>query len=127
MGSMQPYQEGAVMTPEQMLSYCLAQPGAWRDEPWDGDLVVKVASKIFAFLGSGAAVGVKCGRTREEAGEWLARYPQDATVTAYIGRFGWNTLRLDGAIPDAELRDAVDSSYEAVLSKVPKKERPASA
>ena len=25
------------------LAYCLAKPGAWRDEPWDGQVVVKVA------------------------------------------------------------------------------------
>jgi len=34
------------------LAYCLAKPGAWQDEPWEGDVVVKVADKIFAFLGA---------------------------------------------------------------------------
>ena len=43
--------------------------------------------KIFAFLGEGT-VGVKAGATREEADEWLHRYPDDATVMAYIGRSG---------------------------------------
>ena len=86
--------------------------------------MAKVATKIFAFLGSDESVGVKCGRTREEADEWLARYPQAAEVMPYIGRSGWNSLRLDGAIPTEELREAVDASYEAVLSKVPKKDRP---
>ena len=33
------------------LDYCLAKPGAWRDEPWEGDVVAKVGDKIFAFLG----------------------------------------------------------------------------
>lgn len=113
------------MTPDELLDHCLAKPGAWRDEPWEGDLVVKVGPKIFAFLGSGTSVGVKCGRTREEADEWLARFPADASVMPYIGRSGWNTLRVGGGIPDAELLDAVDSSYEAVLSRLPKKDRPA--
>ena len=52
------------------------------------------------------------------------RYPDDAAVMAYIGRSGWNTLRIGGAIPDDELIEAVDSSYDAVLSKLPKKDRP---
>jgi len=112
------------MTPDELLGHCLAKPGAWQDEPWEGDLVVKVGPKIFAFLGSGTSVGVKCGRSRDEADEWLARYPDDASVMAYIGRSGWNTLRLDGAIPDDELRDAVDASYEMVVAKLPKKRRP---
>ena len=108
----------------QLREYCLAKPGAWPDEPWDGDAVAKVHVKIFAFLGDDS-VGVKCGSSREEADEWLARYPEDAAVMAYIGRSGWNTLRLSGAIPDEDLREAVDESYAMVVSKIPKKHRPA--
>ena len=114
------------MTPDEVLSYCLTKPGAWQDEPWEGDVVVKVATRIFAFLGSGTSVGLKCGRTRDEADEWLVRFPEDAGVMAYIGRSGWNTLRIGGAIPDDELLEAVDASYDAVVSKLPKKDRPAS-
>ena len=36
----------------EMLAYCLAKPGAWLDQPWEGDEVVKVGSRIFAFLGA---------------------------------------------------------------------------
>jgi len=111
------------MTPEELRDYSLAKPGAWPDEPWEGDSVAKVGSKIFAFLGS-ETVGVKSASTREEADEWLARYPEDASVMAYIGRSGWNTLRIDGAIPDDELRDAIDTSYDTVVAKLPKKDRP---
>jgi predicted DNA-binding protein (MmcQ/YjbR family) len=135
------------MTWDDVLVHCLAKPGAWQDEPWDGDVVVKVSSKIFAFLGSGpqsasppgletgtasdpasgsaSAVGLKCGRTRDTADEWLARYPGDASVMAYIGRSGWNSLRIGGAIPDDELLEAIDASYHAVVSRLPKKNRPA--
>ena len=97
------------------------------DEPWEGDLVAKVGpverGKIFAFLG-GRSVGVKAGSTREEADEWLARYPDDAAVMSYIGRNGWNTLTVGGAIPLDELLEAVDDSYEAIVAKLPKKHRP---
>jgi predicted DNA-binding protein (MmcQ/YjbR family) len=112
------------MTPEELLAYCLTKPGAWQDEPWDGDVVAKVGPKIFAFVGGGTSIGVKCGASREEADEWLARYPDDAAVMAYIGRSGWNTLRVGGAIPDDELLEAIDTSYDAVVAKLPKKDRP---
>ncbi|MEV4202716.1 MmcQ/YjbR family DNA-binding protein [Micromonospora globbae] len=115
------------MQREEMLAYCLAKPGAWLDQPWEGDEVVKVGSRIFAFLGSPGptpTVGVKCGPDREVADEWLHRYPEDARVMPYIGRSGWNTLRLDGAIDDEELFEAVDGSYDAVVAKLPKRERP---
>ena len=118
------------MTWDELLTYCLTKPGAWRDEPWDGDVVAKVGAKIFAFLGSGdgsSAVGLKCGATREVADEWLARYPQDAAVMPYIGRSGWNSLQVGGAIPADELQEAIDASYDAVVSKLPKRDRPSSA
>jgi predicted DNA-binding protein (MmcQ/YjbR family) len=112
------------VTPQELKSYCLAKPGAWEDQPWEGDVVAKVGDKVFAFLGSGTSVGVKCAPSREEADEWVARFPDDASASAYIGRFGWNTLRIGGAIPDDELIDAVDASYDAVVSKLPKSKRP---
>lgn len=115
------------MTGDELLNYCLAKPGAWLDMPWEGDVVVKVANRIFAFLGSppSTTIGLKCGPTREAADEWLLRYPQEASVMAYIGRSGWNTLRVGAAIPDDELLEAIDASYDAVVSKLPKKDRPA--
>ncbi len=69
-------------------------------------------------------MGLKCGASREAADEWLIRYPDDASVMAYIGCSGWNTLHIGGAIPDDELIEAIDVSYAAVASKLPKKERP---
>jgi predicted DNA-binding protein (MmcQ/YjbR family) len=115
------------VTRRELLDYCLAKPGAWQDEPWEDVVVVKVGAKIFAFFGMdgpGFGVGVKCGRSRESAGEWLHRYPGDATVMAYLGRCGWNNLVADGAIPDDEILEAIDASYELIVSKLPKKDRP---
>jgi predicted DNA-binding protein (MmcQ/YjbR family) len=118
------------MRAPELQRYCLAKPGAWLDQPWEGDHVAKVGPKIFAFLGSGGAgsgavtIGLKCGRSRDEADEWLERYPADARVSPYIGRFGWNVLTVGGAIPDAEVREAVDLSYEQVVARLPRGQRP---
>ncbi len=111
----------------ELIAYCLAKPGAWPDEPWEGDTVVKVGPKIFAFLGAPAqlTVGVKCGPDRDVADEWVRRYPGDASVMPYIGRSGWNTLRVGGAIPDDEVCEAIDGSYDTVVAKLPRKHRPA--
>jgi hypothetical protein len=72
------------------------------------------------------SVGLKCGASREAADEWLLRYPGDASVMPYIGRSGWNTLAVASAIPDDEILEAIDASYQMVVSKLPKKDRPAS-
>jgi predicted DNA-binding protein (MmcQ/YjbR family) len=118
------------VTKDELLAHCLSKPGAWQDEPWEGDTVVKVGPKIFAFLGSGdgaathGSVGVKCAANRDAADEWLKLYPDDASVMPYIGRSGWNTLRFGGAIPDDEVLDAVEESYRMIVAKLPKKTAP---
>ena len=111
-----------------MQEHCAGMPGAWADNPWEHDHpVFKVGpgerGKIFAFLGADG-VGVKSGRSREEADEWLARFPDDASVMRYIGRSGWNDLAFGGAIPDDELMSAVEESYRLVVAGLPKKLRP---
>jgi predicted DNA-binding protein (MmcQ/YjbR family) len=111
------------VTHDELLEYCLAKPGAVPDEPWEGDVVAKVGGKIFSFNGD-ATLGVKCGRNPDEAAELRDRYPNDVTVMAYIGRFGWNTIHIDGAVPDDELFELVDASYDAVVAGLPKNRRP---
>ncbi len=115
------------VTHDELLAYCLAKPGAWEDEPWDGDTVAKVGPASRARSSpswAATSVGVKAGANRDEADEWLARYPDDASVMAYIGRAGWNTLRLGGAIPDDEIEEAIDASYDLVVAKLPKSHPP---
>lgn len=113
------------MRREQLLAYCLGKPGATEDMPWEGDLVAKVGGKIFAFIGD-SSVGLKCGRDSDEARELCLRYPDDVSVMPYIGRFGWNTVGLTGAIPDDEIRELVDASYDAIVAKLPRRLRPGS-
>ena len=119
------------MAGNRWLEYCLSKPGAWQDEPWEGDVVAKVGpveggAKIFAFLGSASeprSLGLKCGN-REVADLWLERYPGSVERMAYIGQHGWNTFRLDGSISDDELAELVDASYALVVAALPKSRRP---
>lgn len=115
------------LTGVELLEHCLAKPGAWQDEPWEGDTVAKVSDKIFAFLGGGESVGIKCGNNRDEADELIASYPDDVSVMPYIGRSGWNTVRLGGKVPDDEILELVDASYQTVVAKLPKSRRPPSS
>ena len=47
------------------LGYCLAKPGAWQDEPWEGDVVVKVGSQDLRVPGLGVG-GCGRGQVRRE-------------------------------------------------------------
>jgi predicted DNA-binding protein (MmcQ/YjbR family) len=110
---------------EELVAYCLGKPGAEETYPWgEGELVAKVGGKAFAFIGSGT-VGVKCGRDAAEAAEWRDRYPGAITVSAYIGRYGWNAVDWTGPVPDDEVLELVDTSYDAIVAALPRSRRPA--
>ena len=113
------------MNVDELVRYCLAKPGATEDYPWgDAELTAKVGGKVFAFIGlSEGTVGLKCGANVDEAAEWRQRYPEAITVSAYIGRYGWNAVRLAG-VPDDDLRELVDLSYDDVVRRLPKAKRP---
>src|SRR5512139_322804 len=109
-----------------VLAYCLAKPGAEEIYPWgDATMVAKVGGKGFAFVGLGepGSVGVKA--TPEDGAAWRDRYPETITVSAYIGRFGWISVALDGTVPADELTELIDDSYRLIAEKLPKARRPA--
>jgi predicted DNA-binding protein (MmcQ/YjbR family) len=115
------------MNRDELVAYCLAKPGAEETYPWgDGELVAKVGGKAFAFIGlAGGSVSVKCGRDSAEAAEWRDRYPGAITASAYVGRYGWNSVDWTGPVPDDEVRELVDASYDAAVAVLPKRRRPA--
>ncbi|PSL57802.1 putative DNA-binding protein (MmcQ/YjbR family) [Saccharothrix carnea] len=117
------------MTLDDVIAHCLAKPGAEETYPFgDGELCCKVGGKIFAFISlDGGSVGVKSGATADDAGHWRELYPDDVTVSAYIGRYGWNRVRLGGSVPHDELLELLDLSYRLVVDKLPRSKRPPTA
>jgi predicted DNA-binding protein (MmcQ/YjbR family) len=114
------------VTRDELVAYCLGKPGAEETYPWgEEELVAKVGGKAFAFVNlGGGRVGVKCGRNAEEAAEWRDRYPDAITVSHYTGRYGWNSVDWTGPVPDVEVRELVDASYDAIVAALPKSRRP---
>jgi predicted DNA-binding protein (MmcQ/YjbR family) len=61
------------------------------------------------------AVNLKCDP--DLALELRDRYEQ-VTAGYHMNKKHWNTVVLDGAIPDAEVRKMIDHSYELVAAKL---------
>ncbi|WP_324273303.1 hypothetical protein [Blastococcus brunescens] len=40
------------------------------------------------------------------------------------GRYGWNSVDWTGPVPDDEVRELTDASYDAALTALPKSRRP---
>jgi predicted DNA-binding protein (MmcQ/YjbR family) len=112
------------MNRDELIAYCLGKPGAGESYPWGEDeLAAKVGGKGFAFIGP-TGVSVKCGRDAAEASEWRDRYPGAVTMSHYVGRYGWNSVELNGQVPDEDVRELVDASYDAAVAALPKSRRP---
>jgi predicted DNA-binding protein (MmcQ/YjbR family) len=112
------------------VDYCLSKPGAHLDSPWgETDNVVKVADKIFCFLGApDGAVGICVKNTREAVQEWRDRFPEHVGVPRYLNKGLWNQVALHAAgAPDLDdARELIDDSYRLVVESLPKSKRPAS-
>ena len=121
--------DSGVVSPDDVRAYCAAKPGACgRPAEWEDDLVFKVGAgergKIFAFFGAGTSIGVKAATTREQADEWLVRYPDDARVSAYIGRWGGIDLARRAAFPTTSSARRSTCRMSSVLAGLPRGSRP---
>lgn len=112
------------MTMQQLLDYCLTKKGAVLDHPFGPEPdVMKAGGKMFALLSGGSegeAVSLKCDPFIAE----MLRGQYEAVKPGYhLNKKHWNTVTLDGSIPENELREMVDQSYELVVLSLPKAER----
>lgn len=116
------------MTREELVAYCLAKPGAYRDSPWGEDHdVAKVGGKIFCFFSKQAAPpGVTVKATAERTAEWRDRFPEHVGPAPYLPKHLWNAVALHGlGAPDGEdARELIDDSYDLVVATLPRSKRP---
>ena len=101
--------------------YCLSKSGASESAPFGEETIVfKVGGKIFA-LGSlddvPARANLKCDP--DLALELRDRYEQ-VRPGYHMNKKHWNTVEIEGGIPEVELRKMIDHSYELVLEGLPK-------
>ena len=101
---------------------CLARAGAVEEFPFGPQTsVFKVNGKIFAISAlqrEPLEVSVKC--EPELAVELRSSYP--AIRPGYhLNKRHWNTITLDGSLPDELVHDLIEDSYDLVVSKLPKR------
>ena len=112
------------MTPQQLKAACLALTGAGEEFPFDeANSVFKVAGKIFAISrldGTPLRVSLKCD---PEFAVQLRMTYSAITPGYHLNKQHWNTIVLDGSVPDDLVRDLIEDSYDLVVSKLPKRTR----
>ncbi len=56
-------------------------------------------------------------------GEFLRQQYADIVPGFYMNKVHWNSIKPDGAVPDALLKSLVDKSYDLILSGFSKRKR----
>ena len=110
---------------ERLRERCLALPGASEEFPFGDEVsVFKVGGKMFALShldGEPLQLSVKC--EPDLATQLRATYP--AIVPGYhLNKRHWNTITLDGSVPEEMVTDLLGDSYDLVVASLPKARRP---
>ena len=113
------------MTLDELRAYLLSKPQAVEEFPFDTvTLVVKVCGKMFALVATDRKplqLNLKCLPEKAE----VLREQFTAIIPGYhMNKRHWNTLILDGSLPEDLVFGLVDESYELVVDGLPKAKRP---
>ena len=117
---------------KQAEQYLLSKVEATLDFPFGDDVkVFKVKNKMFATLSMGK-MGKGDGETQDY---WmnLKCDPEEAVMLRdifpsvipgyHMNKKLWNTIILDGSIPQGEIERMIDNSFKLVVSKMSKKDQ----
>jgi predicted DNA-binding protein (MmcQ/YjbR family) len=109
------------VTARSLRKLCLTFPGASETFPFGPEhSVFKVEGKLFAISALAASplkVSVKC--EPELAISLRATYPCVAPGY-HLNKRHWNTVTLDGSIPDGMVHDMVEDSYDLIVAAMPR-------
>jgi len=100
-----------------LRDYCIAKDGVTESFPFGEDtLVFKTAGKIFALvnLDGDLSINLKCDP--EFAIELRERYPS-VTPGYHMNKKHWNTVSIDGSVPDKDVFSWIDHSYDLIKGK----------
>jgi predicted DNA-binding protein (MmcQ/YjbR family) len=108
----------------EFREYCLTKPRATEGTPFgETVLVFKVGEKMFALMSLDevpATANLKCDS--DLALELRDRYEQ-VRPGYHMNKKHWNTVEIEGGIPETELRKMIDHSYDLVVQSLPRASR----
>jgi predicted DNA-binding protein (MmcQ/YjbR family) len=110
-----------MLTPADLKAICLEQAGAEETFPFTAELsVFKVAGKMFALTALDArplSISLKC--VPEVAVKLRLEYPA-ITAGYHLNKQHWNTVLIDGSVPDRLVKEMIEDSYDLVRAGLPK-------
>lgn len=114
---------------DQCSQYAASKPESTLDYPFTPDVAVyKVCGKMFALIApTGNQNPNKCAQMNLKCDPFHAqelRDTFDAIIPGYhMNKRHWNTLILDGSLPQSEIERLIDHSYALVAKSLSKAQR----
>jgi predicted DNA-binding protein (MmcQ/YjbR family) len=107
------------MNIEELREYCLSKKGATECFPFDETtLVFKVADKMFALTDIEADLSINLKCEPYKAVELRETY-SSVIPGFHMNKKHWNTVLINGTIPDKLIREWIDHSYELIVNQLP--------
>lgn len=108
---------------EWLDDYCLSKKGSEKDYKveWDATRYL-IKGKMFAMQGGDkdkkAIITVKC---EPLFGQLMRQQHQHIVPGYYMNKEHWNSVYLEGDVPEDVLKQMIDMSYQLVLKSLSKK------
>ncbi|MFF7946946.1 MmcQ/YjbR family DNA-binding protein [Streptomyces griseorubiginosus] len=113
------------MTAEELRALCLSFNAAVEDFPFRPEIsVFKVLGKMFALSwldNRPLTINLKCDP--EDAIRLRTDHPGLIIPGYHMNKRHWNTVTVDGELPDRLVRELVEDSYDLVVAGLPRAER----
>lgn len=106
---------------DEFRDYCIAKPGVTEKAPFGPDtLVMKLMDKVFALtsIAEFEFINLKCDP--EKAAELREQY-DGIRPGWHMNKKHWNSVLIDGSVPENLIRELIDHSYELIAASLPKK------
>jgi len=117
-------EEAAPMTFEQIHVYLLSQPDVVEERPFTPEVpVYKVGGKMFAYTAPNDVPPRITIKLDPLHGQMLRSTYEAVQAGYHMNKEHWNTITLDGSIPEEELLSWIDESYALVVSNLSKRAR----
>jgi predicted DNA-binding protein (MmcQ/YjbR family) len=109
---------------ESLRAYLLRKKGAHEEFPFGPEVMVfKVGGKIFALVfleDSPLSINLKCD---PDLAMHFREFYEAVQPGYHMNKKHWNTILLDGSIPDDELFAMINDSYELVVKGLKKSDK----
>ncbi len=111
------------MNIEKIREYCIVKKGVTEGFPFDEtSLVFKVMNKMFCLL-SLDSHRMSLKNLPEKNIDLRMQYPESICGGYHFNKQHWNTIELNGTVPNKLLIEMIDESYNLVVKGLTRKQK----